>query len=44
MNFEDIAFAHMLKDYSVLRFVLRLGMRPRVSWNWFVSMLYKLNF
>ena len=33
MNFDDMAFAHMLKDYLVV---------PRLSYairNWFVSML-----
>ena len=36
MNFDDMAFAHMLKDYSVFSFVPRLSY---VIQNWFVSML-----
>ena len=49
MNFDDTAFAHMLKDYSVFSFIPRLTFRNEtkvsyVIWNWFVSMLlYKLN-
>ena len=27
MNFDDTAFAHMLKDYSVISFVLRVTFR-----------------
>ena len=33
MNFKDMAFAHMLKDYSVFSFVPRLSY---AIWNWFV--------
>ena len=36
MNFDDVAFAHMLKDYSVFSFVPRLSYTIR---NWFISML-----
>ena len=36
MNFDDMAFAHMLKDYSVFSLVPRLSYAIR---NWFVSML-----
>ena len=36
MNFYDMAFAHMLKDYSVFSLVPRLSSAIR---NWFVLML-----
>ena len=36
MNFDDIAFVHILKDYSVFSLVPRLSY---AIWNWFVSML-----
>ena len=36
MNFDDMAFAHMLKHYSVFSFVHRLSYAIR---NWIVVML-----
>ena len=36
MDFDDMAFAHMLKDYSVFSLVSRLSYAIR---NWFVPML-----
>ena len=39
-EFDDTAFAHMLKDYSVFSFVPRLTFRNETKgWN----LLYKLN-
>ena len=36
MDFDDMTFAHMLKDYSVFSFIPRLSY---AIWNWFVSLL-----
>ena len=45
MNFDDMASAHILKDYSVFRCVPKLTFQNEtkgyVIWNWFVSMYTK---
>ena len=37
MNFDDMAFAHMLKDYSVFSLVPRLSYAIQ---NWFVFLFF----
>ena len=47
MNFDDMASAHMLKDYSVFWFVPRFTFRNEtkgyVIWNWFVRCVQTFN-